>query len=207
MALNDSAEVMETVAKKRFLRKSPFLEFCDAEGLPVITGYGVEDLRTVPLSHWERLGGPAAYCHLEGSQGFVGSMVAEIPPGKNLKPMRHLYEELILILEGRGATQFWCEKTNQTILLECKRAAFFRRRSTSNTSISTARRPSRCASLLRATRRLFLMLLLLLILSSIHPTSSPIGFRVRTTIFQARSKRESSRILRLISFLTFTPCR
>ena len=67
MALSDSAEVMETVAKERFLRKSPFLEFCDAEGLPVITGYGGEDLRTVPLSHWERLGGPAAYCHLEGS--------------------------------------------------------------------------------------------------------------------------------------------
>jgi hypothetical protein len=82
MVLSDSAEVMETVAKERFLRKSPFLEFCDAEGLPVITGYGVEDLRTVPLWHWERLGGPAAYCHLEGSQGFVGSMVAEIPPEK-----------------------------------------------------------------------------------------------------------------------------
>jgi len=82
MVLSDAAEVMETVAKERFLRKSPFLEFCDAEGLPVITGYGVEDLRTVPLSDWERLGGPAAYCHLEGSQGFVGSMVAEIPPEK-----------------------------------------------------------------------------------------------------------------------------
>jgi hypothetical protein len=157
MVLRDSAEVMETVAKKRFLRKSPFLEFCDAEGLPVITGYGVEDLRTVPLSHWERLGGLAAYCHLEGSQGFVGSMVAEIPPGKNLKPMRHLYEELVLILEGRGATQFWCEKTNQTILLEWQAGSLFSRRSTSNT-ISTARQLSRCASLHRATRRLFLML-------------------------------------------------
>jgi quercetin dioxygenase-like cupin family protein len=125
MALSDSAEVMETVAKERFLRKSPFLEFCDAEGLPVIMGYGVEDLRTVPLSHWKRLGGPAAYCHLEGSQGFVGSMVAEIPPGENLQPVRHLYEELILILEGRGATQFWCEKTNQTILLEWQAGSLF----------------------------------------------------------------------------------
>src|SRR5689334_15010313 len=66
----------------RLRRKSPFLEWCDAEGLPVITGYGVEDLRTAPLKYWERLGGPAAYCHLEGSQGFVGALVAEIPPGK-----------------------------------------------------------------------------------------------------------------------------
>src|SRR5262249_51709798 len=49
----------------------------------------------------------------------------EIPPGKNLKPMRHLYEELILVLEGRGATQFWCEKTNQTILLEWQGGSLF----------------------------------------------------------------------------------
>src|SRR5262245_12718232 len=125
MVLSDSAEVMETVAKERVIRKSPFLEFCDTEGLPVIPGYGVAALRTVPLSTWERLGGPAAYCHLEGSQGFVGSMVAEIPPGNNLNPMRHLYEELILILEGRGATQFWCEKTNQTILLEWQAGSLF----------------------------------------------------------------------------------
>jgi len=125
MVLNESAEVMEEVAKARFLRKSPFLEFCDAEGLRVITGYGVEDLRTVELSHWERLGGPAAYCHLAGSQGFVGSLVAEILPGKSLKPMRHLYEELILILEGRGATQFWCDKTNQMIVLEWQAGSIF----------------------------------------------------------------------------------
>ena len=49
MVLSNSAEVMETLAKERFLRKSPFLEFCHAEGLPVITGYGVEVLRQVPL--------------------------------------------------------------------------------------------------------------------------------------------------------------
>jgi quercetin dioxygenase-like cupin family protein len=125
MVLSESAEVMEEVAKSRMLRKSPFVEFCAAEGLPVITGYGVEDLRTVKLGHWERLGGPAAYCHLEGSQGFVGSLVAEIPPGQSLKPVRHLYEELILILEGRGATQFWCEKTNQTIVLEWQAGSLF----------------------------------------------------------------------------------
>ena len=125
MALSDSAEVMEVVAKERFLRKTPFLEFCAAEGLPVITGYGVEDLRTVGLGRWERLGGPAAYCHLEGSQGFVGSLVAEIPPGKSLKPMRHLYEELILILAGRGATQFWCDEAQEKIVLEWQAGSIF----------------------------------------------------------------------------------
>jgi len=70
MVLSDSAELMEAVAKKRFLRKAPFLESCDAKGLPIVTGFGVEDLRRVSLGHWERLGGPAAYCHLAGSQGI-----------------------------------------------------------------------------------------------------------------------------------------
>ena len=80
----------ESIEKQRAMRKSPFLEWCDAEGLKVISGFGVEDLATAELAHWERLGGPAAYCHLEGSQGFVGALVVEIPAGKNLKPIRHM---------------------------------------------------------------------------------------------------------------------
>ena len=42
------------------------MEWCDSEGLAVVGGYGVEDLRALPLTYWERLGGAAAYCHLEG---------------------------------------------------------------------------------------------------------------------------------------------
>jgi quercetin dioxygenase-like cupin family protein len=111
--------------RERARRKSPFLEWCDKEGLAVVTGYGVEDLRTLALSRWERLGGPAAYCHLEGSQGFVGAMVAEIPPGKSLKPIRHLYEEQVLILEGRGATQFWSNGGGQAVTLEWQAGSLF----------------------------------------------------------------------------------
>ena len=116
---------MESLSKRRALRKAPFLEWCDAEGLAVVTGYGVEDLRALPLSHWERLEGPAAYCHLEGSQGFVGAMVAEIPPGKSLRPIRHLYEEQVLILEGRGATQFWSDGSQQAVTLEWQAGSLF----------------------------------------------------------------------------------
>lgn len=116
---------MQSASRRRYARKSPFLEWCESDGLAVIGGYGVEDLRAAPLSIWERLGGPAAYCHLEGSQGFVGTMIAEIPPGKSLHPMRHMYEEQILILEGRGATQFWCEKTRQSVTLEWQAGSLF----------------------------------------------------------------------------------
>ncbi len=116
---------LEEEAKSRFLVKSRFLRFCEADGLSVITGYGVEDLRTAPLQPWDRLGGPAAYCHLEGTQGYLGSLVAEIPPGQSLKPMRHFYEELILILEGHGATQIWSERTGKATTVEWQPGSIF----------------------------------------------------------------------------------
>ena len=115
----------DSVEKQRAMRKSPFLEWCDEEGLKVISGFGVEDCATVELARWERLGGPAGYCHLEGSQGFVGAMVVEIPAGKNLKPIRHMYEEQILILQGRGATQFWSDDSKPPITVEWQAGSIF----------------------------------------------------------------------------------
>jgi len=116
---------MDETVRARYARKSAFLEWCEAEGLKVIDGYGVEDLRTVPLEPWDRLGGAAAYCHLAGSQGFVGALVAEIPPGRNLKPIRHMYEEQVLILNGRGATQFWSEGSKEPLTLEWQAGSLF----------------------------------------------------------------------------------
>lgn len=60
------------VVRQALACKSAFLEWCDRQGLSVIGGYGVEDLKTAPLKNWQRLGAPAAYCHLDGSQSFVG---------------------------------------------------------------------------------------------------------------------------------------
>ena len=116
---------LDAASAKRYARKSAFLEFCEKDGLSVITGYGVDDLKTAPLKHWERWGGPAAYCHLEGSQGFVGVLTGEIPPGKSLKPLRHMYEEQVLILSGRGATQFWSEASKEPITLEWQPGSLF----------------------------------------------------------------------------------
>jgi uncharacterized RmlC-like cupin family protein len=116
---------MDEALRRRYERKSAFLDWCDKDGLSVLTGYGIDDLKTAPLQHWERLGGPAAYCHLEGSQGFVGVLIAEIPAGKSLRPMRHMYEEQVLILSGRGATQFWSASSPEPITLEWQPGSLF----------------------------------------------------------------------------------
>jgi len=41
---------------------------------------------------------------MEGAEGATGAYVLEIPAGKHTNPQKHLYEDLIFVLKGRGAT-------------------------------------------------------------------------------------------------------
>src|SRR3712207_7387295 len=47
------------------------------------------------------------------------SYVCEIAPGKKLEPQRQLFEEMILILDGRGSTSVWND-AGQRITFEWK---------------------------------------------------------------------------------------
>ncbi len=80
-----------------------------AEGLPVVRGFHVEDLRTVEVEPWARKGGRGVFIDLEGTGGTNDAYVCEIPPAANLAPQRHLYEEVIYVLTGRGATSVWVD--------------------------------------------------------------------------------------------------
>ena len=87
-----------------------YSKWMKSEGLPVYEGYGLEDVRNLKLSPWSRLGGNGAFVQLYGMMdGSRGMYVGEIPPGGALEPERHLYEELICIFEGNGATEIWQE--------------------------------------------------------------------------------------------------
>ncbi len=81
----------------------PYRDFLKTEGVPVVEAYAVDTL-TMPLEPWQRLGGKGAYVHLAGRGDYLSCYVAEIPPGGQLNPERHLHEEIIHVVSGRGAT-------------------------------------------------------------------------------------------------------
>ncbi|MFQ5850187.1 MAG: cupin domain-containing protein [Candidatus Binatia bacterium] len=80
------------------------------EGIPIIETFFVRDLKEVRLAPWNRIGGDGAFINMEGAGQATGAYVTEIAPGKGLEPLRHIYEELILVVKGKGATTVWNNK-------------------------------------------------------------------------------------------------
>ena len=94
-------------------RETSYEVWLREEGIPVVGGYGVEDVTVLPRKPWPRTGGSGAYIDLKGMEGFTGMYVCEIPPGAALNPENHLYEELIYIIRGVGATEIWTAITRR----------------------------------------------------------------------------------------------
>ena len=92
------------MADTRFLIDS-YLEWASREGIPLLEDFGL-DLLAVPAAPWPRMGGDArgAIVHLKGRGDFVSAFVVELPPGGRTDPQRHLFEEVVYVLAGRGST-------------------------------------------------------------------------------------------------------
>jgi oxalate decarboxylase/phosphoglucose isomerase-like protein (cupin superfamily) len=88
-------------------QKTAYFKWMARQNIPVIDGYGVEDVRNLPMAPWARTGGNAAFVNLYGMEGVTGMYVGEIPAGGALEPEKHFYEEVICILDGQGATEVW----------------------------------------------------------------------------------------------------
>ena len=81
----------------------PYLEWLKGEGIPTVEDFGV-DLFKVDTRPWARVGVKGAAVHLKGRGDFVSMFVLEIPPGGSTSPQKHLFEEVIYVLSGRGST-------------------------------------------------------------------------------------------------------
>ena len=82
----------------------PYLDWVKKEGLNSYEDYGLYlfDLET---KMWPRIGVKAAAAHLKGRGDFANMFLFEIDPGGSTSPQRHMYEEVVYVLEGSGSTQ------------------------------------------------------------------------------------------------------
>src|SRR6476620_2711393 len=103
----DAIVSQELADKFKTEKDSPYLRFVRGEGLDVISAHYVRNLRTAELKPWVRKGGKGVFINHEASRTSNDCYVCEIAPGRKLEPQHHLFEEMILILTGRGSTTVW----------------------------------------------------------------------------------------------------
>jgi len=91
-------------------KTTAYERFLEEENIPVYTGWA-KQMYTAPVKPWKRhgTGVSGAYANLEGTGGSVDNWVMELAPGATSKPVRHMYDENLLVLSGEGETHIWRE--------------------------------------------------------------------------------------------------
>jgi len=106
--------------------RTPYGKWLSDEGVARFTDWAVPDVWELETRTWPRLGGKACfitiYPQMEGQRGMY---VVDIEPGGKLEPIRHLYEQMILVLEGHGTTEVWQEGDSRKHVFEWGRGSVF----------------------------------------------------------------------------------
>jgi oxalate decarboxylase/phosphoglucose isomerase-like protein (cupin superfamily) len=114
----------EMASKFAAEKETPYERWVRSEGLDIIPAQYVRNLRTVDLKPWSSRGGSGVFINHDASRHSNDCYVCEIPPGKDLTPRRQIFEEMILVLGGRGSTTVW-NNVGQRITFEWKDGAIF----------------------------------------------------------------------------------
>ena len=117
--------------EKHFVAKpysgtTAFEQWVDHEGVPMVRDFMVPDLSSIKVEPWERMGAHGCWVVLGApeDQLSMASYVCEIAPGASTRAQRHLYEEIIFVLCGAGATSVWNEN-EKPLTFEWKRGSLF----------------------------------------------------------------------------------
>jgi oxalate decarboxylase/phosphoglucose isomerase-like protein (cupin superfamily) len=119
------AIVSEELAKKFATEKeTPYTRWVAKEGLDIISALYVRNLHTVELKPWARRGGRGVFINHDASRTSNDCYVCEVPAGGKLTPQRQLFEEMILVLDGRGSTSVWND-AGQKVTFEWQTGSLF----------------------------------------------------------------------------------
>src|SRR5215470_16696584 len=104
---------------------TPYDDYMEAQGIPVYRGIGVRRVQDMPLKRWNRMGGNGTFTQLYGTEGRWGCYVVEVPGAGALNAERHMYEEIMVVVEGRGTTEIWTDDQKKPHSFEWQRGSMF----------------------------------------------------------------------------------
>ncbi len=80
---------------------STYDQWINSLGLPVHSGYFIEDLRTIAVGRWEERQCDAAFLVLAGQEGVSEVRITEIPSGKTTAPWKMALDEIVYVVDGK----------------------------------------------------------------------------------------------------------
>jgi quercetin dioxygenase-like cupin family protein len=104
---------------------TPYDAFMEEEGIPVFRGIGISNVRHLPLAPWKRMGGRGHYIQLLGTEGKWGCYVVEVPSAGALNVEKHMFEKIMLVIEGRGTVEVWQEGDTKKHVFEWQAGSLF----------------------------------------------------------------------------------
>ncbi len=105
--LREEQERIEESIREAEEFESPYELWKKSQGVPTIRGLSVENVYEVPLTPWPARNGSGVFINLDGAAGFNDAYLFELAPRQSSVPIKHIYDEIVLILGGRGATTVW----------------------------------------------------------------------------------------------------
>ena len=90
-------------------KKLAYDYWMEDQGVPTYRGYFIEDLRTIELGHWKVRNQQTAFVQLMGMEGVNELRVSEVGPGETTDPFKFALDEIVYVLQGRGATTIWSD--------------------------------------------------------------------------------------------------
>jgi quercetin dioxygenase-like cupin family protein len=90
------------------VRIDMYEEWRKREGVPLVGGVYIKEMKAVELGPWPRKGDDVkgALCYLDGDDE-ADEHIVELSPGSSTAPLRHMYTEALYVVSGHGSTSVW----------------------------------------------------------------------------------------------------
>jgi mannose-6-phosphate isomerase-like protein (cupin superfamily) len=93
--------------RQMWSKKFTYDYWMESTGVPIITGFFIDDLRNAKLGWWEERQSQTAFIQLTGQEGVSSTRLTEIPAGETSKPLKFSLDEVVYVVSGRGLTTVW----------------------------------------------------------------------------------------------------
>ncbi len=112
-------------SRQMWSKKFTYDYWMESTGVPIITGFFIDDLRTAKLGWWEERKVNTAFIQLLGQEGVSSTRLSEVPAGETTKPLKFALDEVVYVIDGRGLTTVWYEGSSVKKSFEWQQHSIF----------------------------------------------------------------------------------